>query len=130
MPELRKDPLVGRWIIVSTERTRRPNDFSHNPQTVPEPKINPSAEGNEGLTPPEIYAIRNHDSKPNSPGWKVRVVPNKFPVLRVEGSLEKEGDGMYDWMSGIGAHEVIIETPNHQLQLEEQSLESIASIVD
>ena len=50
----------------------------------------------------------------NGPGWRLRVVPNKFPALRVEGEINREGVGLYDKVSGIGAHEVIIETPNHQ----------------
>ncbi len=130
MPELRQDPLVGRWVIFATERTRRPHDFlDHHNQTT-EPKINPFAEGNENLTPPEIFAIRAPNTKPNGPGWKVRVVPNKFPVLRIEGTMEKEGDGIYDRMSGIGAHEVVIETPKHDEQLEEQSLEGVANVVE
>ncbi len=130
MPELRQDPVVGRWVIVATERTRRPNDFADNHNHASEPKINPFAEGNENMTPPEIFAIRDSGSKPNGPGWKVRVVPNKFPVLRVEGNLDKEGDGLYDRMSGIGAHEVIIEGPQHDLQLEEQPLERVASVIE
>jgi UDPglucose--hexose-1-phosphate uridylyltransferase len=130
MPELRKDPIVGRWVIISTERTRRPQDFSEERFKSPEPKINPFAEGNENLTPPEIFALRNPDSRPNTPGWKIRVIPNKFPVLRVEGTLDKEGEGIYDRMNGVGAHEVILETPRFELQLEEQSLEAIGSLVD
>jgi len=130
MPELRQDPLVGRWIIFATERTRRPHDFLDHHNQIAEPKINPFAEGNEQLTPPEIFAVRPPNSKPNGPGWKVRVVPNKFPVLRIEGTLEKEGDGLYDRMSGIGAHEVVIETPKHDEQLEEQSLEGVANVVE
>jgi len=130
MPELRKDPLVGRWVIVATERTRRPNDFSDHQNYASEPPINPFAAGNEHLTPPEIFAIREPGSSPNGPGWKVRVVPNKFPVLRVEGALEKEGEGIYDHMSGIGAHEVVIETPRHDCQLEEQPLDGIASVME
>ncbi len=130
MPELRQDPVVKRWVIIATERTRRPADFLKNNNGATEPKINAFAEGNENLTPPEIFAIRSPNSKPNGPGWKVRVVPNQFPVLRIEGHLEKEGDGLYDRMTGIGAHEVVIETPHHDLQLEDQSLEGIASVIE
>jgi UDPglucose--hexose-1-phosphate uridylyltransferase len=130
MSELRKDPVVRRWVIVATERTRRPHEFSDHENGVPEPPVNPFAEGNESMTPPEIYAIRSPTSKPNGPGWKVRVVPNKFPVLRIEGHLDQEGDGIYDRMNGIGAHEVIIETPHHSIHLEEQPLEAVASIVE
>jgi len=130
MPELRHDPVVGRWVIIATERTRRPNDFAGIHSHPDEPKVNPFTEGNEELTPPEIHAIREPGTKPNGPGWRVRVIPNKFPALRVEGTLDKEGDGIYDRMSGIGAHEVIIETPRHDLQLEEQPLDRVASVVE
>ena len=112
MSELRKDPVTERWVIVSTERGRRPSDFPA------EPKKNkggfcPFDAGNEDKTPPEIMAFRPEGSPRNGPGWRLRVVPNKFPALRVEGDLNREGIGLYDKMGGIGAHEVIIETPNH-----------------
>jgi UDPglucose--hexose-1-phosphate uridylyltransferase len=65
------------------------------------------------MTPPEVLSYRQNGSAPNGPGWDVRVVPNKFPALQVEGGLDREGDGIFDRMNGIGAHEVIIETPDH-----------------
>ena len=113
MPELRKDPVVGRWVIIATERGKAARAISRSSAVdVPDPPKNPFAEGNEHMTPPEIFAFRDPKSKPNGPGWQVRVVPNKFPALRIEGDLDKEGQGIYDKMNGIGAHEVIIETPN------------------
>ena len=54
---------------------------------------------------------------PIRPGWSLRVVANKFPALGIEGSLNRQGEGLYDKMNGIGAHEVIIETPKHELTL-------------
>src|SRR6186713_3437003 len=69
------------------------------------------------MTPAEVLAFRHHGSHANSRGWELRVVPNKFPALQVEGTLDREGDGMFDRMSGIGAHEVIIETPDHDRPL-------------
>ena len=51
------------------------------------------------------------------PGWTVRVVPNKFPALGIEGNLNRQAEGMFDRMNGIGAHEVIIETPDHNASL-------------
>jgi UDPglucose--hexose-1-phosphate uridylyltransferase len=129
MSEIRQDAVVGRWVIVATERTRRPNEFAGAGTPPPEPAVDPFAEGNEHLTPPEIRAVRPTGSPPNSPGWRVRVVPNRFPVLRIEGSLDKEGEGIYDRMSGIGAHEVIIETPKTGQEIEEQPLEHIAEVV-
>ncbi|MGA2221846.1 MAG: DUF4931 domain-containing protein [Verrucomicrobiia bacterium] len=130
MPELRKDPIIGRWVIIATERGKRPGDYAEPPVEVPDPARNPFAEGNEAMTPPEIFAFRDPKSKPNGRGWQVRVVPNKFPALRIEGDLGKEGQGIYDKMNGIGAHEVIIETPNPTLQLEQQPVEGIARVLE
>ncbi len=130
MPELRKDPLIGRWVIVSTERGKRPSEFTPTPIEQTDHSKDPFAEGNEHLTPAEIFAFRNPHSKPNGPGWQVRVVPNKFPALRIEGDLGKEGHGMYDQMNGVGAHEVIIETPNPELQLEQQPIEGVARVLE
>ncbi len=118
MPELRKDPVVGRWVIISTERAKRPKDFYFAPETKKvQPQNCPFCQGNEHTTPPEVLAYRPDGSKPNTPGWTLRVVPNKFPALRIEGELNKRGEGLYDKMNGIGAHEVIIETPNHNCDL-------------
>jgi UDPglucose--hexose-1-phosphate uridylyltransferase len=130
MPELRKDPVLGRWVIISTERGKRPSDFAAQPLEPLDPAKNPFAPGNEHMTPPEIFAFRDPQSKPNGPGWQVRVVPNKFPALRVEGELGKEGHGMFDKMNGIGAHEVIIETPDANVQLEMQPLDGISRVLE
>jgi UDPglucose--hexose-1-phosphate uridylyltransferase len=112
MPELRRDPIIGRWVIIATERGKRPSDFS-----APEPPkaggFCPFCYGNEDKTPPEVLAYRPSDTSPDTEGWRVRVVPNKFPALMVEGDLGRVGEGMYDMMSGIGAHEVVVETPDH-----------------
>jgi len=112
MPELRKDPVNGRWVIIATERAARPSDFKAAPPTISN-GFCPFCEGNEDKTPPEIAATRKPGARPNAPGWSVRVVPNKFPALQIEGQLDKRADGIYDKMNGIGAHEVIIETPEH-----------------
>ena len=107
MPQLRKDPVTGRWVIISTDRNRRPSDFT---RTRDLPKLNgvcPFCRGHEAETPPEILSYRENGNG----AWNTRVVPNKFPALRLEGMLERAGEGLYDQMSGIGAHEVIIETP-------------------
>jgi UDPglucose--hexose-1-phosphate uridylyltransferase len=116
MGELRKDPITGGWVIISTERQKRPSDFAVQPG-VPRPGgACPFCEGNEDKTPPEILAYRD-GSPPNSRGWQVRVVPNKYPALRVEGLLDRQGVGLFDRMNAIGAHEVIIETPDHRQTL-------------
>jgi UDPglucose--hexose-1-phosphate uridylyltransferase len=108
--ELRKDPLSQRWVIIAAERAKRPNDFEFEPEALP-PTFDPFSPGNEDKTPPEIAAFRTPGSAPNKPGWRVRVVPNKFPALQIEGTLSPRGEGIYDSMHGVGAHEVIIDTP-------------------
>ncbi|MGH9524030.1 MAG: galactose-1-phosphate uridylyltransferase [Terriglobales bacterium] len=120
MPELRKDPIVGRWVIISTDRAKRPTDFLRE-QNRMKGGFCPFCYGNENKTPPEILAYRPSQNggppQKNSPGWTVRVVPNKFPALGIEGTLNRRADGMFDRMNGIGAHEVVIETPDHNLSL-------------
>jgi UDPglucose--hexose-1-phosphate uridylyltransferase len=128
MPELRKDPIIGRWVIIASERGKRPTDF-HSEAPEPSGTFCPFCEGHEDKTPPEIVAYRRPETQPNKPGWTLRVVPNKFPALQVEGSLDKRGDGVYDRMNGIGAHEVIIETPEHHLTLTELAGERIQEIL-
>jgi len=130
MPELRKDPIVGRWVIIAIERAKRPHDFNHQEQSlVEEPGNCPFCEGNEAKTPPEIVAYRDRAGKPNGPGWRVRVVANKFPALQIEGGLNKRGEGMYDMMAGVGAHEVIIESPHHHLSMAALSEENIREVL-
>jgi UDPglucose--hexose-1-phosphate uridylyltransferase len=128
VPELRKDPITGRWVIIATDRVRRPSDFSRESVVIQGGRFCPFCPGNELKTPSEVLAYRNGGGS-NSPGWTVRVVPNKFPALRVEGNLERQGEGMYDKMDGLGAHEVIIETPDHQATLGTLSEKHVESIL-
>src|SRR3954470_15040332 len=117
MSELRKDPVTGRWVIISTERRKRPTDFRlESVHIAPDPSC-PFCEGHEEMTPGELLAVRHNGSRHNGAGWNLRVVPNQFPVLRVEGTLDRQGEGLFDKMNGIGAHEVIIETPRHDESL-------------
>lgn len=124
MPELRKDPISGRWVIISVERGKRPSDFGM--------RVSPKkggfcafCEGNEHTTPPEIMAFRPGSDKPNTPGWNLRVVANKFPALNVEGELERVGEGIFDKMNGVGAHEVVIECPDHHSTLSTMPQKSV-----
>jgi len=115
MPELRKDPISERWVVVSTERGRRPTDFKpkDNDPNACASKNCPFCEGNEAKTPKEILSYRSPGTADDTPGWQVRVMPNKFPALVVEGEVNRSGIGLFDMMSGIGAHEVIVESPCH-----------------
>ncbi|MDD5066293.1 MAG: galactose-1-phosphate uridylyltransferase [bacterium] len=114
MSEMRRDPLTKRWILCGSEYgIRQVTSFYNNEETngqdpAETEKLCPLCQGNEYMTPPEIYAVRDEKSK-----WKVRVVPHRFPILKIEGNLDLEGFGPYDMMNPIGAHEVVIETPRH-----------------
>ena len=116
MPELRRDPVLGRWVIISVERGKRPTDFVSQPGRK-KGGFCPFCHGNEYTTPPEITAVRRDCSGPNEAGWTLRVMPNKFPALASGGEPGKVGEGLYDKMNGVGAHEVIVETPDHELTL-------------
>jgi len=113
MPELRRDPIVGRWVIIATERARRPSQFQRRIDE-PEGGLCPFCPGNEDKTPREVYYSGRSPAAPaNTPGWKVRVIPNRYPALMIEGDLDRQAEGIYDRMNGVGAHEVVIETPEH-----------------
>jgi len=129
MPELRKDPITGRWVIIAIERGKKPTDFVSPISQRKRGGFCPFCPGNEYTTPPEILAFRPSDSKPNSPGWRLRVMPNKFPALQIHGDLKKSGEGMYDRMNGIGAHEVIVETPEHFQSLSTMPLKAVEDVL-
>src|SRR3989344_8888849 len=104
MPELRRDPVIGRWVIISTERGKRPNEFMT--ETEPETgKFCPFCAGNEDKTPPEVLAYGPAGREKNKQGWTLRAVPNKFPALQIEGDIHREAVGMYDKMNGIRSEE-------------------------
>lgn len=128
MPELRKDPISGRWVIISIERGKRPSDFGM--------RVSPKkggfcafCEGNEHTTPSEIMAFRPGSGQPNTPGWNLRIVPNKFPALNVVGELDRVGEGIFDKMNGVGAHEVIIECPDHNLTLSTMPIKYVEDVL-
>ena len=128
MSELRRDPVMGRWNIIEAEGPLGPEAFEvavHSPTGG----RCPFCAGNEGMTPPEIYAVRPAGGVPNGPGWQLRVVSNKFPALKIEGDLDRRGIGVFDFCNGVGAHEVIIETPDHQRQMSDLSLEECSNVI-
>ncbi len=116
MPELRRDPITHRWAIIASERAMRPKDFKFDHARPPKGRACPFCPGHEQLTPPAITTVPVGRG-PHGADWQVRVVPNKFPALRIEGETEKRPEGVYDRMNGIGAHEVIIESPDHDFKL-------------
>ena len=124
MHELRRCPLSDRWTVIAPSRVRRPDVFVFD-AAVDEESFDPFLEGNESATPHEILAYRPNGSGANGPGWTTRVVPNKFPALNVDGNLEPRGVGLYDRMNGIGAHEVIVESPHREQRMGQLSVEAV-----
>ena len=117
MPEYRQDPLTGRMVIVAEERAARPHQFDINEK--PFRGNCPFCEGNESLTPNETAAFRHADSAPNSTGWRVRAVPNKYPAV-VPGEVPPALlDHSFIQADGIGLHEVIVDTPRHVVSISE-----------
>ena len=129
MADLRKDPISGRWIITNTDNPKKPGDFE-KVEEMPKEGPCPFCYGNEHMTPLEIDVIRHKSTEPNTPGWLVRTVANKFPALQIEGELERRGVGIYDMANGIGAHEVIIETPYHDKTITDLTVEEVSMIID
>ncbi len=127
MSELRFDPITRRWVIIAPERKLRPHEFlvPHPHEDASPPEACPFEPGREHLTPPEILRLPPPDG---GPGWQVRVVPNKFPALRVEGEVHREGLGLHDRVTGVGAHEVIIESPDHTRELADLSLDELTLV--
>ncbi len=130
MSELRFDPIRRRWAIIATERRFRPHEFKRPGRDLPgDIRACPFEYGNERATPPEIFAIPRGPRSANGPDWAVRVVPNKFPALGIEGELTREGVGIFDRVNGVGAHEVIIETPDHLRPAADMTPEELALVL-
>ncbi|MFN3480038.1 MAG: galactose-1-phosphate uridylyltransferase, partial [Thermodesulfovibrionales bacterium] len=117
MHELRKDPLLGRWVAVISE-SRPPSEYKITAENTPESGCL-LCPGREGETPPEITSIREYDR------WLVRVIPHFRPVFQIEGDLGRRGVGMYDRMNNIGANEIVIETPEHERSPEDIGIEQV-----
>ncbi|MBI2861844.1 MAG: galactose-1-phosphate uridylyltransferase [Chloroflexi bacterium] len=127
MSELRQDPTTRTWVIVATERARRPDEFKRLTEVHDRPSHRPDCpfcSGNEALTPKEVWV------HPDPQDWQVRVVPNKFPALVPEGVPARQEFGhLFRQMAGFGAHEVIIETPNHAKDLPDFTLEETETVL-
>ncbi len=128
MSEFRWDPLKGTWVITENQRARQPREFLIDRQKT-SITICPFCTGQESKTPPEVFALRPDGTVANGPDWQVRVVPNKFPLLRIEGQLNQKTTGLYRSMQGVGAHEVIIETADHQRSLAQLDIAETTNVL-
>ncbi len=129
MPELRHDPLLQRWVIVSAERGARSTAEEGRAGAKAGDPPCPFCPGHEAETLPEITATRPADTIPDSPGWRVRVVPNKYPALRSDAS-ELEGLGpLFGRRGGQGHHEVIIEGEDHTRSVSELASDRMQEVI-
>ena len=128
MPEYRKNPVTGRWVIISTERAQRPRQRALRDSSAHGASC-PFCAGNEALTPPEVWAQRSDRNQADSPGWTVRVVPNKYPALLADQTWNPTNDGLYESINGLGVHEVIIESPQHIVEMGTLSEAQFANIL-
>src|SRR5512145_71278 len=124
MNQLRRDPITGVWTIIVQDgkdvSELKPDPAHQIVRKQPEETCL-YCQGRENETPSEIFAIRHGGSGRNETGWKVRVVPEKFPVLQIHGEINNRAVGIYDMHDGIGAHEVVVECPEHNRSLSELS---------
>lgn len=119
-PEYRRCPVTGRWVVLAPERALRPIQLQHGEphsrRDAAGKGVCPFCPGNEAMVPAEVYAVRDPGTAADGPGWKMRVVPNKFPAVReVHAPSEAVSpDGFTEAMAGFGRHEVVIETDRHE----------------
>jgi UDPglucose--hexose-1-phosphate uridylyltransferase len=128
MAEFRHDPVHRRWVLVTVDRSLSPRDFEIAPRE-PDSGVCPFCEGQESKTPPEVFALRT--GAPDRPGWKIRVFPNKYPVLDNRSvKPERKAIGQYDWVSGFGTHEIVVDHPRHLMPLHEMGHDHLVSLID
>ncbi len=123
MPELRKDYVLDRWVIIATERAKRPHDFQQ--ETIEHTETTcVFCPGNEKNTPNEILRY------PETGAWNIRVVPNKYPAVKREGDATiKTHNTFYTFADAYGSHEIIIETADHKKQLWDLPIQDIETLL-
>ena len=128
MAEFRKDPITGRWVIIASQRAQRPRQLgAASPTRQDEPC--PFCAGNEAMTPPELWASRDANTQANAPGWHVRVVPNKYPAVENASQWHGLSDNFYQAQNGVGAHEVIVESADHLVNIGALSEDGFANVL-
>ena len=137
MSELRHDPLEDRWILVAPDRARRPRFHPGVPVVPLDPGVCPFCPGNESQTRPAIAVVDLGDDGPRFrriseevSDWWVRVVPNQYPMLQVERELTRTGSGLQQGQTGVGAHEVVIETPRHDADLADLDDDALGAVIE
>jgi UDPglucose--hexose-1-phosphate uridylyltransferase len=129
MPELRKDPITGRWVIIAENRAGRPDEFDVSREGASAERC-AFCEGNESQTPGEVFAWRTGGSKADGPGWQVRVVPNQYPALLPNEPPARVDDALFSTMAGVGVHELIVESPRHVHSTSDLSVDEVREVLD
>lgn len=127
MSELRQNMATKEWVIIASERAKRPEDFSRKERTgrcnPPHVAACPFCPGNEDKTTAQTYAVMRNDQ------WQVRIFPNKYPAVKLDEGLEHRFDGMHRMMTGHGMHEVIAESPLHNVSLATMPREDVLEVL-
>jgi UDPglucose--hexose-1-phosphate uridylyltransferase len=121
--QLRKDPILSRWVAVMSE-SLAPEDYPPAPARPAEDSC-PLCAGRESETPPEIMSVKNGDGP-----WQARVIPSFRPILTSEGDLGRRGFGLYDAMNSIGTDEIIVEAPQHNAKPEDMGSDQVRIVLD
>jgi UDPglucose--hexose-1-phosphate uridylyltransferase len=133
MSELRLNRATKEWIIVAEERAKRPHEFHREEPKKKLPAFDPTCPfcpGNENKTPPEVFALRDKETEPNRPGWRIRVVTNKYPALDPERKINRITGEFFKKARGVGKHEVIIESIQHNKSLATLSLKQVEEVCE
>jgi len=126
--ELRRDILLEKWVTVLTE-SKAPSEYYLPPDKGTAAESCILCSGREGKTPPEVKSIRKAGTLPNTPGWWVRAIPSVNPLFQVEGDLGRRAVGIYDRMNNIGAHEILIESPEHNIRPEDMGHDQMVRVI-
>lgn len=132
MAEIRRDLVKSNWVAIAEDMALNPHEFPINKRNIDQVGTNlycPFCEGNELSTPAEVMAHRPKNTVANSPGWSIRVIPNKFSVFQLEGELEKSRSGIYSNFNGVGRQEVVVETPVHNIDLHQYDHDRLALVL-
>jgi UDPglucose--hexose-1-phosphate uridylyltransferase len=131
--ELRVDPLTGLKSIIAADRATRPGGgFKVDPPEPIDPEKDPFLEGHEDRTPPELYAVRENGAHANTPGWRVRVVPNLYPAVTGDAPVpEREANpDLFTAQPAAGAHEVVINAPQPVISLADLQPEQVVTAAE
>jgi UDPglucose--hexose-1-phosphate uridylyltransferase len=126
-PQLRKDPIIDRWVLIAPERGVRPMELADRGE-FKRNRPCPFCEGHETRTPHEVFAVRRPGTLPDTPGWQIRVVSNMFPAARRD-APPSQGRDLLEACPGYGVHEVVVESPRHDLSLTDLPCEHVRSIL-